>query len=198
MRQFVVLGHEAPTTPDFSLDDLPGAGRVDVLCRCVTAAFLLSHGIREDVRTWLVIDDALSIRFEGGNLRRLNPDERSTAALIRRALEAAADAVGHVEVESTPGVSVSRRGLDPVLDDLAPDTSLIQLTSKGRPVTDVDPPSEPVFVLSDHQDFSDDEADRLAAAGAERVSLGPRAIHANHAITVAHNFLDTNGYVAYR
>jgi tRNA (pseudouridine54-N1)-methyltransferase len=51
MRQFVVVGHDAPTTDDFSLDDLPGAGRLDVLCRCITAALLLSHGIRDGVES---------------------------------------------------------------------------------------------------------------------------------------------------
>ncbi len=50
MRQFVIIGHDAPTTPEFSLDDLAGAaGRLDVLCRCVTSAFLLRHAIREDL-----------------------------------------------------------------------------------------------------------------------------------------------------
>ncbi|PSP87349.1 tRNA (pseudouridine(54)-N(1))-methyltransferase TrmY, partial [Halobacteriales archaeon QH_8_68_33] len=34
MRQFIVVGHDAPTTPEFPLDDLAGgAGRLDVLCR---------------------------------------------------------------------------------------------------------------------------------------------------------------------
>ena len=28
------------------------------------------------------------------------------------------------------------------------------------------------------------------------MSLGPEALHANHAIVVAHNFLDTGGYRA--
>ncbi|MFB6232903.1 MAG: tRNA (pseudouridine(54)-N(1))-methyltransferase TrmY, partial [Haloarculaceae archaeon] len=58
MRQFIVLGHEAPTTADWSLEDLSGAGRLDVLCRCVGAAVFLSHGIRENVRVHLVLDDA--------------------------------------------------------------------------------------------------------------------------------------------
>jgi len=31
----------------------------------------------------------------------------------------------------------------------------------------------------------------------ERVRLGPRKLHANHAITVAHNYLDTAGFTRY-
>ncbi|NHN60067.1 MULTISPECIES: tRNA (pseudouridine(54)-N(1))-methyltransferase TrmY [Halorussus] len=198
MRQFIVLGHDAPTTPDFSLDDLAGgAGRLDVLCRCVNSAFFLSHAIREDVRVHLVLADEVTVRFKGSELRRLNPDERSTAALIRNALDAKDEAIGHMETESSPGVHLSKRGFEPVLEEAARDGTVIQLHEDGAPVVDVKPPEDPVFVLSDHHDFADGEADLLAAAADERVRLGPELLHADHAITVAHNFLDTEGFAEY-
>ena len=198
MRQFVVIGHDAPTTPDFALDDLAGAaGRLDVLCRCVTSAFFLSHAIREDVRVHLVLGDTVTVSFEGSDLRRLNPDERSTAALIRGALERREDAIGHQPVESSPGVSIRRRGFESTLGSLAPDTTLVHLHEAGTPVVDYDPPTDPVFVLSDHHDFTDREADLLADRADARVRLGPRALHADHAVTVAHNYLDTEGFRAY-
>jgi tRNA (pseudouridine54-N1)-methyltransferase len=198
MRQFIVLGHDAPTTPDFSLDDLAGgAGRLDVLCRCVNSAFFLSHAIREEVRVHLVLRDELTVRFEGSELRRLNPDERSTAALIRGALDQRDEAIGHVEVESSPGVHLSKRGFEPVLEEVARDATVVQLHEDGDPVVDVEPPENPLFVLSDHHDFGDEEADLLAEAADRRVRLGPELLHADHAITVAHNYLDTEGYTEY-
>jgi tRNA (pseudouridine54-N1)-methyltransferase len=199
MRQFVVVGHDAPTTPEFTLDDITGgAGRLDVLCRCVTSAFVLSHAIREDVRAHLVLGDAVTVTFTGRKLRRLNPDERSTAALIRTALERREDAIGHQPVESSPGVSIRRRGVAGTLDAVAgADATLVQLDEGGTPVVDVAPPSDPVFVLSDHRDFTDREAELLAARVDARVSLGPRPLHADQAITVAHNYLDTDGFRSY-
>ncbi|WP_435176334.1 tRNA (pseudouridine(54)-N(1))-methyltransferase TrmY [Halorussus sp. AFM4] len=198
MRQFIVLGHDAPTTPDFSLDDLAGgAGRLDVLCRCVNSAFFLSHAIREDVRVHLVLADEVTVRFEGSQLRRLNPDERSTAALVRNALDAKDEAIGHMETESSPGVHLSKRGFEPVLEEAARDGTVVQLHEDGDPVVDVEPPADPVFVLSDHRDFADAEAELLAAAADERVRLGPELLHADHAITVAHNYLDTEGFSEY-
>lgn len=198
MHQFIVIGHNAPTDPGFSLDDLAGgAGRLDILCRCVTSAFFLSHAVREDVRCLLVLGDELTLRFEGRDLRRLNPDERSTAALVRRALEQKAEAVGHQEVETTPGVHLSRRDLEATLRAAADEGTVVQLHEDGTPVVDVDPPADPVFVLSDHRDFSGAERDLLAAVAGERVRLGPERLHADHAVTVAHNYLDTAGFTRY-
>jgi len=198
MRQFIVLGHDAPTTPDFSLDDLAGAaGRLDALCRCVNSAFFLSHDFRSDVRLFLVMQDELTIRFEGSELRRLNPDERSTAALIRKALEAKSEAIGHMEAESTPGVFVSKRDFETILSEASGEATVVELHEDGTPVVDIEPPENPLFVLSDHGDFTDEEADLLAEASDTRVRLGPSLLHGNHAMTVAHNFLDTGGYTDY-
>jgi tRNA (pseudouridine54-N1)-methyltransferase len=201
MRQFLVLAHDGPTDPDFSLEDLPGAGRLDVLCRCVTSALLLSHGIREDTRVWLVLGNSCSVRFEGSEIRRLNPDERSTAALIRGALEECEEAIGHMDAESSPGVFVSRRGLEGVLDEMesqgSEENTFVTLHEDGMPVTDLDPPTDPIFVLSDHRDFTAEESELLAEKGDERVRLSPQKLHANHAIAVAHSYLDTAGFERY-
>lgn len=196
MRQFIVLGHDAPLSPDFSLSDLAGgAGRLDVLCRCVNSSLCLSHTIREDVRVWLVLQDEFTVRFEGRDLRNLHPDERSTAALIRNALDSKDGAIGHMAAESSPGVFISRYGFEEVLDEIK--GTVVTLHEEGEPVTDIEPPTDPVFVLSDHRDFTDRETELLAERADVRVRLGPKRLHADHAITVAHNWLDTDGYARY-
>ena len=197
MRQFVVVGHEAPTTPDFPLDDLAGgAGRLDLLCRCVGAALFLSHGIRDDVRVHLVLQDECTVSFDSASLRNARPDERTLAGLVRSALDSAADAVGHRPVESSPGVTVATRGLEPTLADVARRRTVVHLHEDGDPLPATDPPEDPVFVLSDHRDFTDAETALLDDVADRRVSLGPHPIHADHATAVAHNYLDTDGYDA--
>ena len=102
MRRFLILGHCAPIEPDFHLNDLPGgAGRLDVLCRAVGASLLVSHGIRTDVETILLLRNQVRIRIDGRHVKRLNPDERSTAALIRKALST----VANTDVASGNGVA---------------------------------------------------------------------------------------------
>jgi len=197
MRQFIILGHDAPTTAEFSLDNLTGAGRLDLLARSVTASLLLSHGIREAVRTHLVLGDEFTIQFDGQSLQGLNPDERSTGALIRTALDNREEAIGHMPAETSPGVSLIRRGFEATLADVARDGTVCQLSEHGAPAIDIEPPADPVFVLSDHHDFTDAENSLLDEKAEHSVRLGPHALHADHSITVAHNWLDTDGFSSY-
>ena len=196
MRRFIVLAHDLSADAEISLDDLPGVGRLDLLARCVTSALLCSHDIREDVRVHLVVD-GYAIEFDGSELRRLNPDERSTAALIRGALDAREGAIGAMAAEASPGVSIRRGGFETALDELDDSTTLVELHEDGEPIADSEPPDSPVFVLSDHREFTDGEAALLEARADRRLSLGPVALHADQAITVAHNYLDTDGYTRY-
>lgn len=190
MRRFVVVAHEASTSLDFSLDDLPGAGRLDVLCRCVTDALLTSHGVREDAEIWLVIRDAVTVRFEGASVRSLSPDERAVAGLLRSALEAADRAVGEQWVDASPGVSVTKQGLESALEAADGVGAIVQLHEDGDPVESFEPPESVTFVLSDHRDFTPDEQSLVESFAAARLSLGPTALHADQAIAVVHNVLD--------
>ncbi|AUX09524.1 tRNA (pseudouridine54-N1)-methyltransferase [Halalkaliarchaeum desulfuricum] len=209
---FVIVGHDAPTTPEFSLSDLPGgAGRLDLLARCVNAGLFLSHGIRENVRVHLVLDDTYTVSFDGASVRNLSPDERNVAARVRGALEASDGAIGHQPAEPSPGVRLYRMGFEETLESVAgggrrvsgpgeggpPDPTAVQLHEDGTPLPELDVPDDPVFVLSDHHDFSDEESALLSEIADEHVRVGPERIHADHAITIAHNYLDTDGYRRY-
>ena len=192
MRIFIVIGHRAAITPDFSLDDLPGsAGRMDVLCRCVNSAFFLSHDLRRDVELYLVLQDKVALRFVGERLKHLNPDERSTGALIRKALQALQERppAPKEELESTPGIFVSRRGLRAVLEEAQSKVErLILLHERGEPLRGFPLPRDVGFVLSDHLEFLPEELELLK--GLPRLSLGPKVLHADHCIIIAHHELD--------
>ncbi|MEZ3163159.1 tRNA (pseudouridine(54)-N(1))-methyltransferase TrmY [Halorubrum sp. RMP-47] len=204
MRQFVVIGRDVPTDPDaVSLSDIPGAGRLDLCCRCVSAGVFLSHGIRESVRVHLVVADEFTVTFDADSLRHLHPDERNIAARVRDALAARDEAIGHIPADVSPGVELRRMGLDATLDRLVrdggrgPDGTLVQLHEDGDPLVDAAPLTDPVFVLSDHHDFAPDEAAAVDERADRRLRVGPELLHADHAITVVHNWLDTDGYTDY-
>jgi tRNA (pseudouridine54-N1)-methyltransferase len=191
VRRFIVIGHKAATAADFKLDDLAGgAGRLDVLLRCINSAFFLSHDIRKDVEVVLVLQGppgpARSIRLVGSELRYLNPDERSTGALIRNALMRDA----RTEERSTPGIYVSARTYQDVLGLLGEGTEIVYLKEDGKDIRETELPENVTFVLSDHMDLTPDEEGLLLQYGPKVVKLGPISYHADHCITIVNNELD--------
>ena len=197
MRRFVVVGHNVNADGDFTLNDLcGGAGRLDVLLRCVNSAFFLSHGLRREVELYLFFPGQNSfqglppngpktVRLVGRELRYLNPDERSTGALIRTALLKRLD--GTEERQSTPGIYVSKRSFDELVRSLP---GPVQLAEDGEPFSASGLPAETTFYLSDHHDLSAPEEESLRRSMARRISLGQTSLHSHHCITVAHWLLD--------
>ena len=185
MIRFAVLGHLAPTFGAFSLNDLPGgAGRMDVLCRCVTASLFLSHGMRRNVEVYLVLlgppDPPATVLFSGEKVRYLNPDERSSASLIKKALSIPR---GPEFRESTPGVFVRTGGLC----ELLAEHQFALLDESGKDVRKESalPGS---CLLSDHLNLTDSEQE--LARDLPRISVGPLPLHADQAITVLLNETD--------
>ena len=193
MRRFATVSHTGQSDGTWHLNDLAaGAGRVDVLCRNVQSAFFLSHGLREDVESYSVFAASplrqKTVRIQGSAIQMLNPDERSTAARIQQALQAAWSVPDWKEVQR--GLAVARFGLDGLLDDLKGKCAPVLLDPKGTPIAQWTPPKEPLFLLSDHVPFTKAEYASIESRGAERVSLGPQWYHGNHAIAIVHWFLD--------
>ncbi len=183
-REFLVIGHKAVTTPDFSLNDLPGSGgRMDILCRCVNAALFLSHSLRKDVCIHLLLlgepKPPVKITFDCNLVKYLNPDERSAASLIQKALKRG-------EGESTPGVFVSRESLEEIIAG----KNLIYLHPEGEDIRNAEIEENAMFILGDHLGLTQDEERLLEKMQAKKVSVGPEKYHAEHCIVIVHNELD--------
>ena len=192
MRDIVIIGHKAKTNGDFSLNDLPGsAGRMDILCRCVSSALFLSFGMRRDVNVHLLLlgdpDPGKIIRFEGLHLRYLNPDERSSGSLINKALQKDAT---EQDIRSTPGVWIRRGDLKSLLSEFE-GRNLLYLREDGKDIREFALEiRDPVFILGDHTGVTEEEEEQLLEAGAKIISVGPISLHSNHCITLIHNELD--------
>jgi tRNA (pseudouridine54-N1)-methyltransferase len=198
MRSFIVVGHKATTSPNFSLEDIPGtSGRLDILCRCINAAFVLSHGIRKDVNVFLVLlggESAKTLWLKGDCLKHLNPDERTTAALLKKALSLTASPEWR---ESTPGIFVRTGDLSSALQNFE-DARLFYLREDGVDIRDIDNvdinakdiPENAVFMLGDHVGMTDEEECLIAKSGAKVISVGPLSLHGDHCIVLINNWLD--------
>ncbi len=192
MRYFVITGHKAATSGDFKLDDIAGgAGRLDILVRCVNSAFFLSHNLRKDVEAYLVCeggnDAPKTVIFKGNELRYLNPDERSTSSLIRNALM---KPITDAETKSSPGVYVSRMSFFDVLDKLSGRGDFVYLKEDGTDCREYGFPENPIFVLGDNSDLTEEEESALLSRNPGRISIGPLSLHADHCMIVVNNELD--------
>lgn len=194
MRRYIVIGHRATTSGSFKLDDLcGGAGRLDILLRCINSAFFLSHTIRKDVEVFLVLRGQPSppktLRFVGSELKYLNPDERSTGALVRNALMQKITE----EEKSSPGIYISNRSHKELFSNLSKDTEVVYLKEDGADIRTVDFSRDVTFVLGDDQDLTPEEEETLMEYQPKKVRLGPISYHADHCITVVNNEMDRRG-----
>lgn len=191
LRRFIVIGHRAITSADFKLDDLCGStGRLDILLRCVNSAFFLSHDVRRDVEIQLLLlgepNPPKMIRIDGSEVKYLNPDERSTAALVRNALLQK----GEGERKCSPGIYVSERSYQEVLSNVSKESKMFYLREDGEDIRSTEFPADSTFVMGDDQDLTDAEESILMAHEPKKVSLGPISYHADHCITLVNNELD--------
>ncbi|MCD4842175.1 MAG: tRNA (pseudouridine(54)-N(1))-methyltransferase TrmY [Methanosarcinales archaeon] len=196
MREFIVVGHKARTDGNFNLNDLPGSGgRIDILCRCVNCALFLSHDLRRDVIIYLVLlgepDIPKIVKFEGENVRYLNPDERSSGSLIKKALERSAIPRWR---ESTRGVWIRLGGLSDLLEEvLTEDKRLFYLQEDGSDIRGEfkeNVSNNTVFVLGDHTGMTPEEEIVIRDLDVKTINIGPISLHADHCIILVNNEID--------
>jgi tRNA (pseudouridine54-N1)-methyltransferase len=195
MRRFLLLVHRVPTGGQFTLNDLAGGGgRMDEVARAVSTGFLMSNDLRRDTEiTILFASDRppgpRRIRLFGERLRHLNPDERSTAALLKNALVRGIPA--EHDVESSPGLLVGPVDPPQEITAFAALEGALWLTEEGGPLDgSAGAPGGFAAVLGDPYGPSEAEQALLERLGLPKFSLGPRSLRVSQCIDVLHNHFD--------
>jgi tRNA (pseudouridine54-N1)-methyltransferase len=191
VRGFLIVGNTAVTKP-FSLNDLPGAGRIDILCRCVAQALFISHGIRKDVDVFLLLlgppDPPKVVKIAGSEVKRMAPDERNVAGHLRKALGVEASKEWR-KVHS--GVYVAKKDLEDLFEELKLHYDIYYLREDGedikRAVKDM---KDSLFVLGDHMGLKKEDEDLVIKHSKKIISLSPIALQADQCIVITHYELD--------
>jgi tRNA (pseudouridine54-N1)-methyltransferase len=195
VRRFLLLAHRVPPSGAFTLNDLAGgAGRMDEIARAVSTAFTLSNDLRRDTEvTVLFVAEppprARRIDIVGTRVRFLNPDERSTAALLKNALVRSA---GYpTPLESSPGLRVGPVDPREALDAFLRFPGALWLTEQGTPLEEWRPPDGSfAAVVSDPYDPAPSEVECLERSGVPRLSVGPRSLRTSQVIDLVHAWGD--------
>jgi len=195
VRRFLLLAHRVPPNGAFTLNDLAGgAGRMDEVARAVSTAFTLSNDLRRDTEVTILFvaqppPVARRVDVVGARVRYLNPDERSTAALVKNALVRSA---GYPDpLESSPGLRVGPVDPLPALAEFLRLPGAVWLTEGGGPLSDWTPPEGSIAaVLSDPYDPTPAEAALLRDSGVPQLSVGPRSLRTSQVVDLVHASLD--------
>ena len=185
-RAFILKASEGCTAPDFSLKSLAGSpGRMDLLSRCIIAAFCTPKGTRKDTTLEIILEGKpnppISMTIDSKELGELPAGEVAIAALIH----------GSLSGKDVPGISLRRKPFTESVRKYAGEGfTLYYLHEEGKDSKGMRYAGKPAFILGDHKGLDPASERFLDTTGAERVSLGPPSYLASHCITMVNCELD--------
>ncbi len=191
MRTFILRARKSVTKP-FDLDDLSAAGRMEIVCACISNALWVSNNVRQDTIIHVVLEGPpippVTITFSGNDIKNLTVDERGIADLINNALRKAAKMDGITKV--SPGITVQKKSFEALVKDAVKTSTVYYLHPKGKDVLEIEFKNDVTFVFGDYIGMPDKSESFLDNVGAEKATVGPVTLFASQCITLAHNALD--------
>jgi len=193
MREFILKASKAFTSA-FNLNDLPSAGRMDVVCRCVSNAIFVSNVIRGNTNFHTILEGPARppklISFFGKHLEEIAPDERKIASIIKNALKLGLNLKKNEERIVSPGVEVAKKGFGGLIEKKRKTHQLIYLHPKGTDIHEFDFKEDICFVLGDHRGLPKNAERLLDRLGAVRISVGRPVYLSSHVVVICQNELD--------
>jgi tRNA (pseudouridine54-N1)-methyltransferase len=175
MRRFLIISNTVDTSKPLSLNSLTGYGRLDVLCRCITAAFFLSDKFRKDVILTLFFrKNEKILEIQGSNVRGINPDERAIAGVLKRVFSG----------KKYPGITFSSKKLKNLLTKFKP----YILDDCGETLPQKFDSNNNIFLIGDQLGFL--EEDRHLLGKFDKLSLGSYVYLSSQTITILNFLLD--------
>jgi len=189
MVEFIIRLNNALTTPHFSLNDLPGAGRMDIACRCVTNSIFISFSLRDNVKTYINLNGPpnppVTILFDTKNLKNVYPDERNIASHIKIALS---KKIEENFIESEPGIYVSKKSFESLVKEAFDENKKIFYMHKDGyiDIRDLEFDENYVFIIGDHKGIPQKTEKFIEKYITAKVSVGKVEYLASQIITIIH------------
>jgi tRNA (pseudouridine54-N1)-methyltransferase len=181
MRSFVLYSRKGRTDNRFSAERLIEAGRMDLVCRCITSALWLSHKARDDTKLFVNLNGPtrppVTICFDGSKLLKVYVDEKTNARWIKKLLSLKFGREW-LEVE---GTKISKKSFQDIIKET--ESKIYVLHEKGTPVSDVELGENPMFVRGDQIGLPSKE-EKFALRHGEKISLGKNVYLVSNCISV--------------
>jgi tRNA (pseudouridine54-N1)-methyltransferase len=193
VREFILKTSKAFTKP-FNLNDLPGAGRIDLVCRCVTSALFLSFALRRDVAFHAVLEGPDKppkiVSFYSNELKGVAPDERNVASHIKIAVEKGYNLNLNEEIKVSPGIKIVKKSFEQLIKEKLKTVKLFYLHPKGKDIRKVEFEGNICFILGDHLGLPIATEKLLKRLKIEKISLGKIEYLASSCIAICNYELD--------
>ncbi|TRZ54200.1 tRNA (pseudouridine(54)-N(1))-methyltransferase TrmY [archaeon] len=187
MRTFIL--YSRGWTKPFSEKDLPGAGRIDIACRCVSAALFVSYTVRRDTRIFISLNGGekpVALCFDG-QIRKISPDERSIGLWISKTL---ANTFTKEWKRTDNGILYAQKSFEEILEEVKKEKcDFYLLDEEGKNIEETEIKENPAFILGDNAGIPEKEK-ALAEKFSEKISLGETSYLASSCISVLHWICD--------
>jgi tRNA (pseudouridine54-N1)-methyltransferase len=203
MKEFVLLALKATTSSDFDVNELVSAGRIDLVCRCISNSLFISNHMREDSIIHVCLNGAPTefspkiISFYGATLCGMEWDEKSIAVVIKQALEAGKTLKLGEEIEVRAGLKVSKKAFETLVREKCDEEKeLFYLDEKGEDIREIKFTKEKdyVFIFGDFIGMPKNTEKLLKRIGAEKMAISPVMLMASYCPIIVHNELDRRAY----
>lgn len=186
MREFILFSRQGTTAAPFDVSTLGGTS-LDIVARCISAAFCVSGHIRRDVTLHIFLGGPPSppvcLRFDGNSLRSLDPSERGIGEAILGALNS-------LKGRPAPqGITASRISLEYYIRNYCIGRRMYVLEEGGRDIDQVDL-RDAIFILGDKVGLPKKEEIFVERHGAEKLSIGSTRYFSSHCIVILNYELD--------
>lgn len=180
MRTFIVRARKSPSRR-FDTRNLPGAGRIDLVCRAISNALWVSNGVRENVVIKIVLEGGKKgpkvMTIDSNKIKSLRPDEKNIAMHINKA----------IRKRDVPGITVEEKSFEALVKEY---DNLYYLDKKGSDVRKTKFSKDSCFIIGDYIGLAPKTKKLLDRFGAKKLSLGNTMLFASHCVVLIHNELD--------
>lgn len=193
-RVFILKASKARTDNRFTIKDLPGSsGRMDLVCRCILSALLLSKTHRSDTTFYAVLEGPprppLTIEVDGEKVKELPRDEFQIASVLKEILDP--------NLVSFPkGFRIINKGFREVVAEQFNKSEIYFLHGSGNDInktfSEFQKAEKPqiAFILGDHTGLSQKDLEWLIQKRIKPLSVGPKEYLGSHCIFLVQEKLD--------
>jgi len=173
-----------------------GAGaHAEYLPHIIMGALFLSKSHRADVKLSLVFEETTDFSrrlvLEGSALGNIGGhDEGSLLSFLASALKEAKNLAKESTTTTSSGIVVETISFEHLVKRAAAAHPVYVLDKKGADIRDIELPLDAVFLLTDHIPMPKKTFKSMLRQGVNKISLGPRMLHASQCITLINNEYD--------